>query len=269
MMRKEYLLPGLALIGGGAGFALRHWQLTTAFEPDTGLPIAGLPAPMALVVFSLIMALLLALCTGRVHRIYGKEDVIFPAQGSFLYLLCLMGAGALTAMAGVGLLMFQFRGAMNPVQLILGVLCILAAFAFAALGRLHYLGRPPSSRNVLPLLPGYAACFWLMASYQGWSEDPVIADYVCFLFALVFAALAYYFIASFSFGKSPVFATCLTGFMGVYFAIVTMADSHELSDRLLLLAFLLYALPHLVLLLRSDRSPQAASDPEHPIKEDA
>lgn len=268
-MRKEYLLPGLALVGGGAGFALRHWHLTTAFEPGTGLPIAGQPASMALIAFSLAMALLLALCTGRTYRMYGKDDEVFPAQGSFLFLLCLMGAGALSAMAGVGILTLQFRSVINPVQLILGVLCLLAALSFAALGRTRYLGRPVSNRGVFPLLPGYAACFWLMASYQGWSEDPVIADYVCFLFALVFATLAYYFIASFSFGKSPVFATCITGFLGIYFAMVTMADTHDLSDRLLLLAFLLYALPHLALLLRGDHAPRPVDpDSEHPIKED-
>ena len=43
-MKKEILLPALAAAGGAAGFALRRWELATAFEPDTGLPIAGMPA---------------------------------------------------------------------------------------------------------------------------------------------------------------------------------------------------------------------------------
>ena len=40
-MRKEILLPAVAVAGGGAGFVLRRWELATAFEADTGLPIPG------------------------------------------------------------------------------------------------------------------------------------------------------------------------------------------------------------------------------------
>ena len=43
-MRKDILLPGVAVVGGAAGFLLRRWELSTAFEPDTGLPVAGAPA---------------------------------------------------------------------------------------------------------------------------------------------------------------------------------------------------------------------------------
>ena len=35
-MRKEILLPAVAVAGGGAGFVLRRWELATAFEADTG-----------------------------------------------------------------------------------------------------------------------------------------------------------------------------------------------------------------------------------------
>ena len=38
-MRKEIIVPAVAVIGGGVGFALRRWGLDTGFEPDTGLPI--------------------------------------------------------------------------------------------------------------------------------------------------------------------------------------------------------------------------------------
>ena len=41
-MRKDILLPGVAVVGGAAGFLLRRWELSTAFEPDTGLPVAVL-----------------------------------------------------------------------------------------------------------------------------------------------------------------------------------------------------------------------------------
>ena len=272
-MRKAFLLPGLAVVGGGVGLALRRWHLETAFEPDTGLPIAGQPATIALLAFSVVLALLLALLTGRIHRIFDSKEPAFSAKGSFPVLLCLVAAGGLAAISGVSVLLLQLRGEFNVIRMVQGVLCILAAVAFLAMGRSYYRGSAPSSSSVLPLLPGYAACFWLMASYQVWSKDPVISDYVCFLFALVFGAMSYYFIASFSFGKSPVFATCLTGLLGVYCAIVTIADGHNLTDLLLLLALILYLLPHLFILIGRDSAPyptpQPDGNPDHPIKEDA
>ena len=65
-MRKEILLPAVAVAGGGVGFALRRWELATAFEADTGLPIAGAPATLALIAVSAAVAVvLLALSLGR------------------------------------------------------------------------------------------------------------------------------------------------------------------------------------------------------------
>ena len=36
-MRKSVVCPILAVALGAAGFALRKWELSTAFEPETGL----------------------------------------------------------------------------------------------------------------------------------------------------------------------------------------------------------------------------------------
>lgn len=58
-MRKEILLPAVAVAGGGAGFVLRRWELATAFEADTGLPIPGAPATLALIALSVAMAAVL------------------------------------------------------------------------------------------------------------------------------------------------------------------------------------------------------------------
>ena len=46
----------VAIAGGAAGFALRRWELATAFEADTGLPIDGAPATLALIALSVVMA---------------------------------------------------------------------------------------------------------------------------------------------------------------------------------------------------------------------
>ena len=55
-MRKDIVIPLLALVGGAAGFALRRVQLRTGFESDTGLAIPGCPAALALIVLSAAVA---------------------------------------------------------------------------------------------------------------------------------------------------------------------------------------------------------------------
>ena len=61
-MRKEILLPAVAVAGGGVGFVLRRWELATAFESDTGLPIPGAPATLALIALSVAMAAVSFFC---------------------------------------------------------------------------------------------------------------------------------------------------------------------------------------------------------------
>ena len=86
-MRKEYLLPGLAVVGGAAGLALRRWQLTTALEPDTGLPIAGRPATYAFWGLTILMAALL-----RARGVTIFEETIFESRYRHVEELVRMGA---------------------------------------------------------------------------------------------------------------------------------------------------------------------------------
>ena len=84
-MRKEILLPAVAVAGGGAGFVLRRWELATAFEADTGLPIPGTPATLALIALSVAMAAVLALlCRGKYPSFTGYDEA-FQAKGNTLY----------------------------------------------------------------------------------------------------------------------------------------------------------------------------------------
>lgn len=79
-MRKEILLPAIAVVGGGAGFALRRWELATAFEADTGLPISGAPATMALIALSVVVAAVLLILSfmGKYPRFSGYDQAFPP-----------------------------------------------------------------------------------------------------------------------------------------------------------------------------------------------
>ena len=61
-MNKQYALPLTAVLGGAAAWVLRLLQNNTGFEADTGLPIPGNPAGLALAV--LLIGLGAALAAG-------------------------------------------------------------------------------------------------------------------------------------------------------------------------------------------------------------
>ena len=74
-MRKEIVLPVVAAAMGAAGFALRKWELASAFEADTGLPISGAPATGALIVLSIAAAVILFfLCRAGYRPFTGGYD---------------------------------------------------------------------------------------------------------------------------------------------------------------------------------------------------
>ena len=95
-MRKDILLPGVAVVGGAAGFLLRRWELSTAFEPDTGLPVAGAPATWALIALTVVVAAVLAVLCRGTHRVFpGGYDEAFGAPTNALYLTVLVAAAFL------------------------------------------------------------------------------------------------------------------------------------------------------------------------------
>ena len=99
-MRKNIILPALAVAGGAAGFLLRRWQLASAYQPDTGLFVHGAPATGALLgLTALLMVVFLVLVCKRRE---GLDDFL-PAFGS-------PSVGQMTVLAAAGLLLFAAGG---------------------------------------------------------------------------------------------------------------------------------------------------------------
>lgn len=261
-MRKELILPVLAVLGGGAGFALRRWELAAAFEPGTGLPIGGAPATFALAGFSLLTAVVLALlCQHNKGRLTGGYDQAFSARGGTAYLTALtvsaflMGASGLlglyTAVAHGGtqtLTALKVAGVIHVGQYLL---CLPGAWGILMVGRNNYQGRKNGKYSAYVLLPAYAGCVWLISAYQGHSGDPVVLDYVYELLAIVAILLGMYFMAGFAFERAKTFRTSFFSLMGIYFTGVTLADGHDLTTLLLFGAFALYLLASVGVLLRN------------------
>ena len=73
-MNRRYALPLTAALGGAAAWVLRLLQNSTGFEADTGLPIPGNPAALALA--ALLIGLGAALAADP--RLFPEEEYPGP-----------------------------------------------------------------------------------------------------------------------------------------------------------------------------------------------
>ena len=246
-MRKELVLPVTAIVGGAIGFFLRRLELATAFEPDTGLPIEGMPVTWALIALSAAVAVvLLLLCLGVGKGFEGGYDQAFRARDAAPYMMGMTAGAFLTAPAGVLLLLklprlyaeasLETSGfpmfSLVPMVL-LSVLCLASAWSMLMLGKNNYRGEEKGRYSAWLLIPAYTCCMWLIVSYQEHSGDPIILDYVYQLFSVIAAVLGCYFLSGFGFGRSRPAAAAFFSAEAMYFALVTLADAHEPAFLLL------------------------------------
>ena len=246
-MRKELILPVTAIVGGAIGFFLRWLELATAFEPDTGLPIEGMPVTWALIALSAAVAVvLLLLCLGVGKGFEGGYDQAFRARDAAPYMMGMTAGAFLTAAAGVLLLLklprlyaeasLETSGfpmfSLVPMVL-LAVLCLCSAWSMLMLGKNNYRGEEKGKYSAWLLIPAYTCCMWLIVSYQEHSGDPIILDYVYQLFSVIAAVLGCYFLSGFGFGRSRPAAAAFFSAEAMYFALVTLADAHEPAFLLL------------------------------------
>ena len=265
-MRKEILLPAIAVVGGGAGFALRRWELATAFEADTGLPISGASATMALIALSVVVAAVLLILSfmGKYPRFSGYDQA-FSAKNNTLYAMAGILSGFLLIGAG-GLMAYDFATGANPIytRLIVAVLAVASGLCVMSTVRDNFKGENKGKYSVPLLVPAFAFCVWLIAAYQVRAGDPVQLDYVFELFGIIASLLGLYFIAGFSFDKGKCGPAVFFSLLGVYFSLVTLADGHDLASMLLYGFAILYLLASSALLLYNAARPL----PEEPVEND-
>ena len=94
-MRKALILPAVAVFGGLIGLVVRQRFLVQAFEPDTGLPVGGVPVAYAMWAVALITAgAIVALSLGK-HRTFEKAytiNIVKPIPLSYVLTLRLFSS---------------------------------------------------------------------------------------------------------------------------------------------------------------------------------
>lgn len=216
--RFSWLLFGLAAAFVSA--ALRRWQLGSAFEEGTGLPIPGAQASVILACVLVMAAawfLILAVsqplgrrptAPGQAHR----WDLVFLDAGDPVYPVLAVLA-AFLALASAPLFLMTgldqwhiFREAKAALAQGFDVQLPanngMLAIGTAAGALLSFLGLLQMGRDGLhagrrgrggfsAALPGMAGCVWLMESFRGHAANPVLWDYAPLLLAIVCGMLFY------------------------------------------------------------------------------
>lgn len=274
-MRKQFLLPFFALVGGVAGGFLRGWQLDTSFEQNTGLPIAGTPATLAICLAFVLVAILVVIVSLMKRPNHPLGFSLAFRNESFFYLLSVCAAAALTA-AGGFLYVMEWARMYEPsvLQLVFGLMTLVGAPCLLFIGLRNYKQGWATENSLVLLGPAFMCCVWLMFAYQGWARDPIVMDYVFDLFAIIFTLLAHYYVCSYSFGRPSQTPLCITGALAVAFSVTIIPFCERLSDQLLFIGVILYLLPTLYTLCRNNGREHLFSNPnspnpENPLKEES
>ena len=232
-MRRDVILPVLALGGGIAGFLLRLRQWTGGYDEAAQLfsraSLYHLPA--LLVLLALVMTIFLQ--GGETpedfipaYRCPATGYMVLKAAGGLL----LMGAGLLELLDGMEELALWRADPLGglasyPISLLAcGGLCLLAGPCILVIARGAWRGEPSSACSLLAVVPPTAALVWMFSIHLAHSTDPVFTGYGCALAAAVLLMLSHYYAAAYFHGRHRPRRAALCALMGVALGITTLAD---------------------------------------------
>lgn len=228
-IRTPWLL--LAVATALVSAALRRWQLASAFEEDTGLPIPGAQSSVILICVLLIAAAwftISALCQPLVRRPAApgqaqRWDLVFLDAGDLVYpvlvlLAALLALAAAPFLLRTGLAQWQvYREAKTALAqgidvqlptnngalaLATAVGSLVSFLGLLQMGRDGFHAGRRGKGGFSAALPGIAGCVWLMESFRGHAANPVQWDYAPLLLAIVCGMLFYMDFAGMSTGAA-------------------------------------------------------------------
>lgn len=247
-MKKENLLPAVAWLGGIGGFALRRWELATAYDPQLRL-MQVVPATWLLWAVSGALLMLFALlCRGMGKDRSPKHWFYAPSTG---YIMLVVASGFLLMGGGLAGL-WQQRGLFvkDKMLVLTCVLCLLGGACVLLAGQNVYRGLWSKHTPLLFMGPSFATLVWLIAAYQRNARQPETGLYVWQMLSAVTVVLAVYGMVTLSIGKGGAGRACLFSLMGISLSVTALADGYDLCFVLVYLFALLYLTAQSWMLLR-------------------
>lgn len=235
-----------------AGFFLRRWQLVDAFEADTGLLTPGRPSTIALVAAVAVGALVILALSVALFRGKAKGGYLanLAAPNLAVGILTIVAGGLLFAGGVLGVRDYALHMNERIMRLVLSLALVPTGISVGLIGLLGQQRKEGKGRfSAVLTVPGYCACLWLIAAYQGHTANPNIMEYVFLLLGIMCVTFACYAAASFSFEKPRPLMCALFSALGVVLLAVSAADLGWGMELLVNVGFALHLLIQLVCLV--------------------
>ncbi len=274
-MMQRLKWPGLALVLGVLGAALRRRQLATAFEAGTGFLKTGAPATAALTACLVLAAAVGLLLAGTARDRTSREgkmcrwDLVFAGNGDTTYMtltvlaaFCTLAACPLTfplALERMAAFKAGQGGDNGILTAVVAVAALPAGWALLTAGQDAFRMRGRGRENPRLLIPGALCCVWVLEAYRVNAADPVLWNYVPLVLAAVFGLLYYMDWAALAFeGGNPRRMLCFA-LLTVVFSAVAAAGGPDKGTLALLAGQTMAALAALWLVPANlKRPPEAA-----------
>ena len=249
-MKKEYLLPVIAWLGGVAGFALRRWELAMAYDPELKL-MHSCPATWLLWGLMTALLILFAVCCRGMGKDRRDPRSWFYAPSTGYILLVVCAAFVLIAAGLVGLRQQSGYAQKNGMLLLTWFLCLLGGVAVLLAGQNTYRGRWSKQAPLPHMGPSFAALVWLVASYQDHARQPETGLFVWQILSGVAVVLALYGLATLAVAKGGAGWTCTFALWAISLSLTTQADGCDPAFLLMYLFALVYLTAQSWMLLRA------------------
>ena len=259
-MRKNILLPGLAVAGGVLGFGLRRWQWATAYNPDTQLFLHGSPATYALVTLVAVLTLGFLFLASIAQNVRPVPASLRCPQSGYMALmaaaaLLLFGGGVLGLFEGLEQLnLWRMEPSVHLVtyplaSLLCAVLSFVAGGATLLFGKGNYRNTLGPSGSLLVLATPFTALVWLFATHLNHGTDPVFMGYGFPLAATCLLLLAHYYVAAFFHRRPSPGRLTFCALLGTSLGLLSLADSLTPFQSIMTVALSVSALAHVYALL--------------------
>jgi len=254
MRVAAFFMPFFAILAGVCGYFLRLSEHMNVFDPFTGLPerdaattfwltVLSLAFVGAVIIFAILASLKHKAQTGF-ENAFGTDPLAYPIVfivvgiawiiGTYMYFSNLNTTGRLTAP--------------DVYFVIFSALAAISIMFFAVEMYQDSRRKAPFALSVIPTI---FLCFWLIMLYRDNASNPIIHEFVFQCFALVAAALSFYFTSGFLYEKPAPGKAIITYYAAIYLCAVSLADDLHMGIKIIYIAIIAANIIHSSLLLRN------------------
>lgn len=220
-MKKETYLPAAAWLGGLGGFALRRWELTKAYDPQTRLMQMHCATWLLCILVAGMAVLFLLSCRGMGKK-SAEEWFYAPSTGYILLSVCagfvLLMAGGIGLWEQLNLPETDFMARLTAISFMLGGGAVLVFTRKVNRGQWSANGPVPL------MLACLAVVLWLICLYQYHARQPELQLFVWQILSGVFMVLGLYSLVSLAMGKGSAARSAVFCLLAMVLIPTALAD---------------------------------------------